>query len=140
MQNKTLAPNIDTKEMEMLEEVVRVASPMDVEMIAEPLTKETKEVYQLLYMNNQGEVMATQLFYPHASDPSILSFRDIFKSALHLDAVSIIVCHTHGANRTSPSMLDRGLSDQLAQAGKYIGVELLDSLFISGNTFKSIKQ
>lgn len=139
MKNKTVGPMMEIKKVEPLDEFIRVASPMDVEMIAESLTKETKEVFQLLYMNSQGEVMATQLFYPDPSDPSIMSFREIFKSALGLDAVSIIVCHTHGANRTSPSMLDRGISDNLAQAGKLIGVELLDSLFISGKSFTSIK-
>lgn len=136
---KMVGPKIDIKEVEILEKVIRVASPMDVEIIAEPLTKESKEVYQVLYMNNQGEVIAMQFFYPHISDPSMLSFRDVFKSALNLDATSIIVCHTHGINRTTPSMLDRGITDKLAQAGKYIGVELLDSLIISGRTFKSIK-
>lgn len=130
---------MEIKKVEPLEEFIRVACPMDVEMIAEPLTKETKEVFQLLYMNNQGEVMATQLFHPDPSDPSIMSFREIFKSALGLDATSIIVCHTHGENRTSPSMLDRAINDNLAQAGKLIGVELLDSQFISGTSFTSIK-
>lgn len=68
---------------------------------------------------------------------SIVRPREVFKPAILLNAAAVIVAHNHPSGDTTPSEEDHALTKRLQEAGKCLGIPLLDHLVLgeSGNFF-----
>jgi len=71
---------------------------------------------------------------------SLIMPREIFIRALLSGAVGIIIIHNHPSSDITPSSQDLLVTEKIAQAGKMIGVELLDHIIIGGNEYCSLKE
>ena len=57
--------------------------------------------------------------------------REVFKCTILLNAAEIAICHNHpSSGDPSPSPEDRRLTTQIANAGKLLGIRLLDHVII----------
>ena len=65
----------------------------------------------------------------HATS-SLLHPREVFRQALKHAASAAIVAHNHPSGDPTPSPADRAVTRQLADAGRVVGVELLDHVVI----------
>ena len=70
---------------------------------------------------------------------SICSSREIFQKALLGNAVSIILIHNHPSGDCTPSREDIKVTEKLKEAGKIVGVEVLDHIII-GQSYCSLKE
>ncbi len=61
---------------------------------------------------------------------SIVHPREVFKPAILLNAAAIIVGHNHPSGDTTPSPEDHALTKRLQEAGKCLGIPLLDHLVL----------
>jgi DNA repair protein RadC len=73
---------------------------------------------------------------------SIVHPREVFKPAILLNAAAVIVGHNHPSGDTTPSPEDHALTKRLQEAGKNLGIPLLDHLVLgeSGNFFSFADQ
>ncbi len=55
-------------------------------------------------------------------------------------AAAIIVAHNHPSGQTEPSHEDIEVTKRLQEAGKILGIVLLDHLIVSENKFTSLKE
>ncbi len=70
---------------------------------------------------------------------SIVHPREVFKPALLVSAASIIVLHNHPSGDPTPSREDIDITNRLIEAGKLMGIEVLDHVVIGYNTWASLK-
>lgn len=70
---------------------------------------------------------------------SVVSPREVFQKALLANAVSIILMHNHPSGDTKPSREDIEVTKRLVEAGKIVGVQVLDHLII-GDDYCSLKE
>jgi DNA repair protein RadC len=56
--------------------------------------------------------------------------REVFKPAILANAAAIICGHNHPSGDPQPSREDRAITTKLVQAGKLLGVEVLDHVII----------
>jgi hypothetical protein len=61
---------------------------------------------------------------------SLLHPREVFRHALKHAASAAIVAHNHPSGDPTPSPADRAVTRQLADAGRVVGVELLDHVVV----------
>jgi DNA repair protein RadC len=71
---------------------------------------------------------------------SIVAPRDVFKKALRINAASLIVVHNHPSGDPTPSVEDVELTKRLRDAGKILGIEVVDHVIIAKNGFSSLKE
>ena len=71
-------------------------------------------------------------------DSSIAHPREAFSEAIKSNASSVIFVHNHPSGDTEPSQEDIELTRQLVEAGKLLGIEVLDHIVITANDFRSI--
>jgi DNA repair protein RadC len=64
----------------------------------------------------------------------------VFKEALRRSAASIICLHNHPSGDPTPSLEDIEVTKRLNEAGKVLGVELLDHVIIGDHKFISLKE
>ena len=71
---------------------------------------------------------------------SIVHPREIFKRAVLQNAASIIICHNHPSGDPTPSQEDINTTKRIYDAGKILGIELLDHVIIGDNKYTSLKE
>lgn len=63
-------------------------------------------------------------------DASLVHAREVYKSAIHSGCAALVLVHNHPSGDSSPSAEDLKLTRQLVQAGKVIGIKVMDHIII----------
>jgi len=71
---------------------------------------------------------------------AIVHPRELFRMACKLSASSLIFAHNHPSSDPSPSQEDIQLSIRLKECGELIGIDLLDSIIVAGDSYCSLKE
>ncbi|SDM34985.1 RadC-like JAB domain-containing protein [Psychrobacillus sp. OK028] len=89
-----------------------------------------------LYVKNQPT--AINVCHIGSLDASILHPREVMKTAIMSNSASIIVAHNQPIGRTEPSQEDIEVTKRLVEAGKIIGIELIEHLLIGDDNHQYI--
>ena len=98
------------------------------------------EQVRLLILNGRNAMVKDIVISNGSFNSSMASPREIFYNALKYKAVSIILLHNHPSGDPTPSREDIVLTQRLCEAGKLIGIALLDHIVIGDNSYVSIKE
>lgn len=99
-----------------------------------------QEHFVALLLNTKNEVIAKKTIFIGSLNASIVHPREVYKEAIKHSAASIIVSHNHPSGNPSPSPEDIDVTKRLSEAGKVMGVELLDHIIIGDHQFTSLKE
>lgn len=102
------------------------------------MSKLNKEHFRGLYLNNHYKLIHSETISIGTLDASIIHPREVFKPALEYSASAIIIAHNHPSGALKPSEEDIEVNKKLSEAGKILGIEVLDHLIISKNKFISL--
>ena len=70
---------------------------------------------------------------------SLVHPREVYRRAIKAGASALIIGHSHPSGDCEPSEDDVSLTRRLVEAGKIIGIEILDHIIV-GNTTLSFKE
>lgn len=101
--------------------------------------EESEEYLYLICMNTKNKIIGVFEVSHGNVNSSIFGVREIFQKALLANAVSIIVMHNHPSGDPSPSREDIEVTKRLVEAGKIIGVNVLDHIIV-GESYTSLKE
>ena len=71
---------------------------------------------------------------------SVIEVREIFKEPIRCSASKIILAHNHPSGNPFPSEKDIQLTKRLYEAGKLLGIDLIDHIIIGNGVFASLKK
>jgi len=71
---------------------------------------------------------------------SLVHPREVFKDALRHSASSIILVHNHPSDDPEPSGDDITVTRRLADAGRLMGIDVLDHIIITRQCYTSLKE
>lgn len=91
-----------------------------------------KEAVCLIMVNSQHDVIDANILSTGNIDSSIVDVREIFKAAILNKASAIFLVHNHPSGKLEPSNADINITKRVQEAGRVMGVVLLDHLIISG--------
>ena len=120
-----------------------IKSPEDVMDVARDflhLEGESEEYLYMIGLNTKNKVLGVFEVSHGTVSSSIFGTREIFQKALLLNAVSIILMHNHPSGDSTPSREDVDVTKKAAEAGKILGVEVLDHLIIGDKQYSSLKE
>ena len=90
-----------------------------------------KEHFVALYLNARNELLHREEISVGTVNASIVHPRDVFAPALEHNATAVIVAHNHPSGSPDPSPEDRDVTQRLRDAGKLLGITLLNHLVIT---------
>lgn len=102
--------------------------------------KLNKEHFRGLYLNSRYKLIHIETISIGTLDASIIHPREVFRPALEHSASAIIIAHNHPSGVLKASTEDLEVNKKLSEAGKILGIEVLDHLIISKNKFISLSQ
>lgn len=119
-----------------------VRSPEDAVNIGKGFMRiheEPEEYMYMICMNTKNKIIGVFEISHGSVNSSIVSPREVFQKALLANAVSIIVMHNHPSGDPTPSREDIEVTKRLVEAGKIVGVEVLDHIIV-GDRYSSLKE
>jgi DNA repair protein RadC len=117
-------------------------SPDKVAMLAKGFLRMHEETEEYLYMLclNTKLTLTGVFELSHGNvNSSVVGIREMFQKALLANAVSIIFLHNHPSGDCTPSRQDIEITKKLAEAGRLMGIEVLDHIVL-GDRYCSLKE
>ncbi len=97
-----------------------------------------KEHFVVLYLNARNHLIHKETISVGTLNASLVHPREVFKPAIDHLAASIIVAHNHPSGGVEPSPADLELTNRLHEAGKLLGIEVIDHIIITGEKYITI--
>ena len=99
-----------------------------------------REHLVVLLLNTKYKVIGIHTVGIGTLDKAITSGREVFKAAILGNAAAIILGHNHPSGVSTPSNEDVKLTTMLYDAGKLLGIEVLDHVIIGEGEHSSMKK
>lgn len=99
-----------------------------------------REVVMLLMLNCACQLIKDEVIFEGTATSALFSPREIFLEALKYDAVSIVLLHNHPSGSPKPSNEDILGTRRVYEAGRMLGIELLDHIIIGDKSYTSLKE
>jgi DNA repair protein RadC len=116
----------------------RIRGPRDVyERCAPGLRDLAQEEFRVLMLNTQHAVVRELVITRGTLDTSVVHPREVFRSAITESAASLILVHNHPSGDPAPSAEDRAVTRQLAEAGRLLGIPVLDHVVVGDGRYVS---
>lgn len=118
----------------------QVKSPEDVVSVAGGALKgKKKEHFLVLLLDTRNRLIRMSPVSMGSLDSSIVHPREVFKEAISACAGSVIFVHNHPSGDPEPSEDDIELTRRLVEAGKLLGIPVLDHVIVGDGAFLSLK-
>ena len=110
-------------------------------MLRPLLEDEVVEVFVVLLLNGKHRIFAFAEVSRGTLTSSLVHPREVFGPALRQAAAAVIVAHNHPSGDPEPSVEDLEVTRRLRDAGKLLGVPLLDHVVLGvDGKFTSLRE
>ena len=115
----------------------------DPQMLGRPLVARyayhVQEVLGAVYLDAKHRVIREREVFIGTINSAVVSTRDVLRFALDDHAAAVVVFHNHPSGCPEPSGEDLLFTRKLVDAGKLLGVDVLDHLILGVGRFVSLK-
>jgi DNA repair protein RadC len=97
-----------------------------------------QEEFHALLLNSRHRVIREVLVTRGILDSALIHPREVFRPAVGEGAAGVILVHNHPSGDPTPSAEDRAVTRQLAEAGRAVGIPVLDHVVIGAGSYASL--
>ena len=98
----------------------------------------SKENFRGLFLNSHNRIIRDEVISIGTVNSNIIHPREVFRPGIESNAVAVILAHNHPSGESTPSAEDVTITAQLVQAGKILGIAVLDHVIITKDAFTSV--
>ncbi len=110
-----------------------------VKAVKAQLKGKKKEHFLAVLLNSRNQILRTAEISIGSLNATVVHPREVFKEALAANAAAVIFVHNHPSGDPQPSDDDIKLTKRLVEAGRIMGVEVLDHVIVSDRGSASMK-
>jgi len=118
----------------------RIERPEDALPYLAPIRDRKQEHFLSLTLNGAHEVIASRVVTVGLLTSSQVHPREVFADAIADRAAAVVLAHNHPSGNPEPSGDDLALTRQLVEAGKILGIEVLDHLIVTKTDYTSLRE
>jgi DNA repair protein RadC len=126
------------REDEALHAKQKIASAQDIVDVILPHMRDLKtEVSKVVYLNSDNGIIDIADAAAGTVNQAMPIIREIVHTALQKFATAIVCLHNHPSGNTTPSQEDKKFTQEIAAAGRLMGIKVLDHIIIGNDAFYS---
>lgn len=91
-------------------------------------------------LDNKNRILSVETLYRGTVEQAPLRVAEVFRSAIALNATSIIIAHNHPSGDPEPSGDDLNVTRRIVEGGKQLEIKLLDHLIIGHGRWTSLRE
>lgn len=99
-----------------------------------------KEVFNVLLVNSKSEIITIDKASIGDLSSALVHPREIFNKAVRRSAAAIVLVHNHPSGNPFPSEEDIETTKRLVEAGRILGINVLDHIIIGDGTYISLRK
>ena len=116
----------------------RISSSADLFKHFHPILRDRKqELFKVVLLDAKNTVIKESTVSEGTLTLSLVHPREVFASAVRESAAAVIFLHNHPSGDPTPSLEDRQLTERLAEAGRLLGIPVLDHVIIGDGRYVS---
>lgn len=97
-----------------------------------------QEYFAVLTLDGANRLISNTVVFQGTLTQSLVHPREIFAKAIEDRAASIIVAHNHPSGNVEPSTEDIETTIKLKEAGRLLGINVLEHIVLTKNAYRSI--
>lgn len=102
------------------------------------LRDKKQECFVVLTLDGANRLIDNTVVFQGTLTQSLVHPREIFAKAIEDRAAKIIVAHNHPSGNLEPSLEDIEVTEKLKEAGRLMGIEVLDHIIVSKSGYRSM--
>ena len=114
-----------------------IKSPCDIVPFLKNYAVSEREHFLLVTLNGGHEILQIHVITVGTLNRTLIHPREVFTTAMRDNAAAIIVSHNHPSGNCQPSEEDIAVTETLEKVSVIMGIELLDHVIVSRETFFS---
>jgi DNA repair protein RadC len=111
-----------------------------VKAVRASIQDKAKEHFKLVLLNVRNVILDISTISVGTANASLVHPREVFKKAIAHGASSVVLAHNHPSGNPEPSEDDVKLTQRLVEAGRLLGIEVLDHIIVTTRDFVSFKE
>ena len=117
-----------------------VTSPSDLYPLLQPYGLLDQEHFIAVTLNGNHGIIRIHEITKGIVNRTLVHPREIFRAAVLDNATSVILAHNHPSGNLEPSREDKEATKRLDQAGKLMGIQVMDHLIIGPMGYYSFRE
>ena len=119
---------------------LRIEHPTDILPLVRHYADRKQEYLLCTSLNGGGEIIATRVVTVGLVDRNQVHPREVFAEAITDRAAAVIVAHNHPSGNVQPSLADTRVTKRLAEAGRLLGIDMLDHIIFTHAAYFSFAE
>ncbi len=120
---------------------MRISTPQDARnLLLERMRYLDKEHFMVILLDTKNQVIAIEPVSVGILNSSLVHPREVFRESIRRGAAAIILAHNHPSGDPEPSRDDVEVTRRLVEAGKLLGIEVLDHLVFGEEQYVSLRE
>jgi DNA repair protein RadC len=124
----------------LLKETVRITGARDVLPLLNDIAARQQEHFVCISLNGANEVIERRIVTVGLLDKSQVHPREVFADVIADRAAAVILAHNHPSGELKPSNSDLKIHEQLTEAGRILGIRILDHVIVSKKGYYSFQE
>ena len=113
---------------------------MIVPMLKDFLAHYDVEHFVIVLLDGRSRIIDIVIMSKGSINKTLVPVRECFREALMKNAVSMILAHNHPSGDPEPSREDIDVTKRIVDAGKVIGIDILDHIIVTRNKCVSLRE
>lgn len=122
------------------EEKRHIGSPEDVVALCAEYRTKKQEYFVTITLDGANGVIGNRVVFIGTLNQSLVHPREVFAEAISDRAAGVIFVHNHPSGSVEPSAEDIEVTRRLVEAGRMLGIEVLDHLILTRDSFYSFRK
>lgn len=119
---------------------VKITCAKDALPLVTDIAAKQQEYFLCISLNGANEVIEKRVVTIGLLDKSPVQRREVFADVIADRAAAVIFAHNHPSGDLQPSEADLRIHDQLTEAGKILGLRVLDHVIVTRKGYYSFQE
>jgi len=115
-------------------------TPKDVWDELKDLRDHKKEHFVIFFLDSRNQEIKREIISVGSLNANLVHPREVFEPAVRNLAAQVIIAHNHPSGDSEASEDDLEITKQLTEAGKILGIEVMDHIIVTKNNYFSFKE
>ena len=124
----------------LIKDTVKVTGAQDVMPLLADIADKKQEHFVCISLNGAHEIIKKRIVTIGLVDRSQVHPREVYADVISDRAAAVIFAHNHPSGDLKPSNSDLKIHEQLTEAGKILGIRILDHLIITRKGYYSFQE
>jgi len=123
----------------IIKETIKISKAQDVLPLLSDIADKQQEYFVGISLNGANEVIEKRIVTVGLLNKCQVHPREVFADVITDRAASVILAHNHPSGELKPSDCDLKIHEQFMQAGKILGISVLDHIIVTRKGYYSFQ-